>query len=48
MAKYRVKRVCCMCKKFLGFADWESDKPCLETHGYCLQCYRIIIGETKK
>lgn len=36
--KYEVRRICCVCKKFLGYADWKADEPGLETHTYCDPC----------
>ena len=36
--KFEVKRICCVCKKDLGVADWKAHEPGLETHTFCDLC----------
>ncbi len=46
--KYEVRRICCVCKKFLGIADFKSDVPLMVTHGYCDDCFEKEMAEIER
>lgn len=47
MRQHKVKRICMVCKSFLGYADWESDEPDAVTHTICppdTACYKTYMS----
>lgn len=44
---YKIKMVCCYCKKTFGFKD-GGKSPDLESHGICEDCLPGVLEEAKK
>jgi len=43
--QYPVRRVCPVCTKDMGLADYTSSTPGEISHGYCPECLKKIMEE---
>lgn len=46
--RFKVRRVCAWCGKFLGYASFLSDSPGTGSHGICKLCFKKQEEELRK
>ena len=40
LARFHMRRICCVCKRVMGYQEYLPENHGIETHVYCPECFR--------